>query len=240
MTRLLNYLLGRLPEIREMAGSLAAAREQFARERQPPEDLALATLRAAWLTAPAAAPAVLVADLIAEAWTVLAEEVLAKGSLDRCVLALGMAEAAALEGSGDPQLEARLHVVWALSHRASGQPDAAHSSLRHLVRVVAVLEDPRRLAEAELWTYLFEREQGRDAEAEEALRRAGARVGEQVRSALLAQLTRRLNRLPGAPTPRPAPQGDLGPIANGHRPAEPDPTLEDTWEPLMPGAEPNH
>lgn len=241
MKDLLDRLFVRLPEIRALAGSLGHARERLALERQDPEALALATVRTSWRDASQqAAPAFLVADLLAECWTVLAEEALVQGAPDRCRLALQLAEAAFAEGSGDPHLVGSLHRTWAFYHRARGEKEEARQRITRLRTAAEAIDDPHRLAEADLWTYLFEREQGRDLDAQAALRLACWRLAKKERSELLAGMVERLERMPMAPGSKPRPEPPPGPIANGQPPTTPDPALEDTWVEPMPAAEPNH
>ncbi len=198
----------RLAEVREVAGRLREAREQLYAGGGDPEPLALGILEAAWQIRVEPVPAVLVADLITEAWTVLAENALNRGSLERCELALSTAEAAAMAGRGDPQVAGHLHLGWAFYHRAAGSPDQARAALDLLARVAEAIQDPPLLAEAELWIYLFEREQGRDREAQEAFRRAGARLPADERPKLLSRLVTRLKSPARGSVAEPAPAAD--------------------------------
>ncbi len=138
-----------LPDVRELAASLAAAREQLHRARAIPKPAAWVDLQAAWHSDPERTPAVLVADLIAEAWVALAEETLARGGAKRSELALDLAEAAAEAGSGDPYLAARFHAAMARLHQVQGRGAEAHRELDRLLRLAEALEDPELLAQAE-------------------------------------------------------------------------------------------
>ncbi len=209
-------------EVWELMVHLTEAQEQLDSPKGTSQDLAFGGLRAAWRIEAKNLPPVLLADLIAEAWAVLAEEGLNCGSLPRSELALSMAEAAALAGSGDPQVMAHLHLGWALHHRAKGEADQARACLTLLLNVAESIQDPQLIAEAELWTYLFSRERGRDYEAQAAFRQAGTRLPAGERQNLVARLQARLKPTSPASQAEPAP----------------DPTLEDTWEEPSPKGKP--
>ncbi len=147
MSRLPRVAL--LPEIRELAGSLAAAREGIHQARADAGEAAWAGLRAAWQADVDRTPAVLVADLVAEAWVVLGEEALARGAAQRCELALDLAEAAAEAGSGDPYLAACLSSARSRLHHSGGRHEQARAELDRVVRLAEALEDPELRAQAE-------------------------------------------------------------------------------------------
>ncbi len=195
----------RRKEAWELMANLTEAQEQLGSPRGTSQDLAFGVLRTAWRIEAKNLPPVLLADLIAEAWSVLAEGALGRGSLARSELALSMAEAAALAGSGDPLVMAHLHLGWALHHRAKGEADQAGACLTLLLNVAESIQDPQLIAEAELWSYLFLREQGREEAAQNAYRRAGARLQAGERLNLVARLQARLKPTAPASQVEPAP-----------------------------------
>ncbi len=230
----LEQLRGRPSPALELLLTLQQARRRKHRAEGEIERVAFQVIEAAWGLERAQAPAALVADLVAEAWGLLAEEALAQGTRGRSGLALALAEAAAHEGSGDASLAAQQHAAWALHFWQAGRLEDARQELAELALVAHGIDDREAQAEAALWSWLLARHEGREGDAEEALREATHLLAPKPPAEVLARLEARMNRLGiGAPPTEPAPRPEPapGPIANGTPPKPaPDPSLEDTWE----------
>lgn len=112
----------------------------------------LARLAISLLTHPEARlPAPYRADLLATAWTILAETQLRQADLDGAALALGQAETAAEYGSGDPLVLQECLIGAVLLEACKGQWAQVAQSVRSLPRLPREIEDPLAEAEALFW-----------------------------------------------------------------------------------------
>ncbi len=121
---------------------------------------------------PRVVPASLRRDLAAEAWSVLAREVLATGSLASADVTLRHAESLLAMGSGDLLAAIQVQRVRMLWHWARGEASAVQQQLEGLLGRAALVESASDEQELWLWLAVLLDETGRPGPAHGARARA--------------------------------------------------------------------
>lgn len=184
--------------------AVGAERNPLPIEGEDSESLALLALHLAAGLDPSSFSGANLRDLMAEAWILVARARLHDGRQAGARQAAVMAQCLAEQGSEDPLLAFRLHLIVACTHWAAHARFLASAHLQVARELAAAARDAQHLWQAWVWISLFLAAHGRREGEERALKLAARYLGEAA-PALHAEL-RRLSvwlRLPEVPSRKP-------------------------------------
>lgn len=137
-----------------VARLLQEAREQAETGGPGVEELARLAIHLAERLRPSQLAPNLLRDHLAEAWTVLAEELIAQRDLDAADLALSHAELFSMTGSGDPLLAGEVALTRGFEAWARGDLVAARGDIEEALRLVQAARSTFEEARVCLWLSL--------------------------------------------------------------------------------------
>lgn len=190
---------------------LQEAREQAETGGPGVEELARLAIHLAERLRPSQLAPSLLRDHLAEAWGVLAEELIAQRDLDAADLALSHAELFSMTGSGDPLLAGEVALTRGFEAWARGDLKAAQGDMEEALRLVQDAKSTFEEARVCLWLSLVHGALG-DARATRQAFTAACRLVDQTAAGLAFEQARRQRDRLGLKEAQPKPPRPMDPL----------------------------